>query len=99
MNVLINDKGELLEILQTEKEPKETESIVSLEGYYEVFNVERYESTKWDFELNKWVGLGEQRPIAIPQISEVQELKGRVTNTEIDVTTLEETIAVIFGGV
>ena len=99
MNVFINDKGELLEILQTEKEPQEDESIVLLEGYYEVFNEQRYESAKWNFDLNKWVGVGEQRPIAIPQISEVQELKGRVSNTEVDITTLEETINTIFGGV
>ena len=99
MNVLINDKGEVLEILQTEKEPQENESIVLLDGYYEIFNMERYELAKWDFDLIKWVGVGEQRPIAIPQISEVQELKERVTNTEIDVTTLEEAIGTIFGGV
>jgi len=99
MNVFINDKGELLEILQEPKEPQENESIVLLEGYYEILNEQRYELAKWDFELNKWVGLGEQRPIAIPQISEVQELQSRVTNTEIDVVTLEETINTIFGGV
>ena len=99
MNALIDNNGEFLEILQEPKEPQENESIVLLDGYYEVFNVERYESAKWDFELNKWVGVGEIRPITIPQISEAEELKGRVTNTEIDVVTLEETINTIFGGV
>ena len=99
MNVLINDKGELLEILQAPKEAQENESIVTLEGYYQVLNEQRYESAKWNFELSKWVGVGEIRPIEIPQISEVQELKGRVTNTEVDIVTLEETINTIFGGV
>jgi len=99
MNVLIDNNGELLEILQTEKEPQEGESIVLLEGYYEIFNEQRYKQAKWNFDLNKWVGLGEQRPVVIPQISEVEELKGRVTNTEIDVITLQETIDVVFGGV
>ena len=67
MNVLISGKGELLEILQTEKEPQENESIVTLDGYYEVFNEQRYESAKWDFELNKWVGVREQRPTPLIQ--------------------------------
>jgi len=99
MNVLISDAGKLLEILQTEKEPQKNESIVTIEGYYEVFNEQKYESAKWDFNLNKWVGVGEIRSIIIPQPSEVQELKGRVTNTEVDIVTLEETINTIFGGV
>ena len=70
--VLINEEGQLLEI-----DPKTIESdsiLVPLEGYYEVFNEQRYDKSKWDFKLKQWVGVGEQRPIPNPQITETQKL-------------------------
>lgn len=74
--VLINKEGQLLEI-----DPKTIESdsiLVPLEGYYEVFNEQRYDKAKWDFKLKHWVGVGEQRPIPTPQVDEVTKLKADV---------------------
>ena len=90
MNVLINDKGELLEILQEPKEPQESESIILLDGYYEVFNVERYEQAKWDFEVGKWVGVGEQRPTPLPQPKTELEL--------LQITQSQVVLALVVGG-
>lgn len=72
--VLINDKGELIVILQEVKEPQENEFIVPLDSYYEVFNEQRYDKARWDFNLQQWVGVGEQRPIEVQPISETQKL-------------------------
>jgi len=54
--VLINEKGELLEILQDLKEPQEGEYIVPIEGYYEVFNIQGFKYAKYDFEAQLWEG-------------------------------------------
>lgn len=75
MKVLINSKGELLEILQEPKEAGEDQYIVPLEGYYEVLNEQRFESAKWDFDLEKWVGAGEQRPEPPKESTELDKLK------------------------
>ena len=76
--ILVNGKGEILEILQEPREISEEDKdklfIVPLEGYYEVFNEQRYDKAKWDFKLKQWVGVGEQRPIPTPQITETQKL-------------------------
>ena len=74
--VLINKEGQLLEI-----DPKTIESdsiLVQLEGYYEVFNEQRYDKAKWDFKLKQWVGVGEQRPIPTPKVDEMTKLKADV---------------------
>ena len=68
LNCIVNQKGELLEILQEEKELEEGKSLVPLSNYYDVLNLERYDIAIWDFELKKWIGKGEQRPIPEPQI-------------------------------
>ena len=57
--VLINGKGELLEILQELRDPQEGEHIVPLDGYYEVFNVQGFKSAKYDFESQSWKGYHE----------------------------------------
>lgn len=75
MNVLVNDKGEFLEILQEEKEPLEGQHIVPLDGYYEVFNLEHYNTAVWDFKLKKWKGVGEPIPVPEPEPSETEKLK------------------------
>ena len=72
--VLINEKGELLEILQEPREPQENEHVVSLQGYYEVLNEQRFNQTIWDFDQNMWIGVGEQSPVEIQPISETQKL-------------------------
>lgn len=78
MNCLVNNKGELLEILQEEKEPLEGQAIVPLLGYYEVFNVEHYNTTVWDFELKRWKGVGEPNVPPIPQPTETEVLKSDI---------------------
>lgn len=75
MNCLVNDKGEYLEILYEEKEPLENQRIVPLEGYYDVFNVDNYSQAVWDFELNKWIGLGEPNIPHIPKPTEIEILR------------------------
>lgn len=78
MNCLVNDKGEYLEILYLEKEPKAGEHIVPLDGYYEVFNVEHYNTAVWDFEIKKWKGVGEPNVPPIPQPTETEVLKSDI---------------------
>lgn len=59
--VLINEEGEFLKL-----NPKEIEGdskLVPLEGYYEVLNEQRYNKSIWDFNLQQWIGVGEQRPV------------------------------------
>lgn len=58
MNVIINEMGEILEI--DPKEINEDSILVPLDGYYEVFNVQKFPYAKWDFELKKWVGFHKQ---------------------------------------
>ena len=57
---LINDKGELLEILQSEyvvsEEDKDKKFIVPLKGYYEVFNVCGFNYAKYSFKTKSWQG-------------------------------------------
>ena len=76
-NCIVNEQGELLEILQEEreKELEEGKSIVPLSNYYEVRNTERYPTAIWSFELEKWIGRGEQRPIPEIQPTEIEILK------------------------
>lgn len=78
MNVLINNKGELLEILQEEREPLEGQVIVPLLGYYEVFNIEHYDAAVWDFKLEKWIGFGEPSIPPVPQPTEYDILKSEI---------------------
>lgn len=77
MQVLIDKGGNLLEILQEGQaaELQEGQSIVPLMDYYEIRNEQRYDNAVWDFEQKKWVGVGEQRPIVIPQPSDMESLK------------------------
>lgn len=69
-NCIVNEQGELLEILQEgqEKDLQEGQFLVPLSNYYDVLNIERYYMSVWDFAQEKWVGQGEQRPIPEPQI-------------------------------
>lgn len=73
--VIVNENGELLEILQEEKELEEGQIIVPLSNYYDVLNLGRYPSAIWSFDLKKWIGQGEQRPIIPQQPSEIEILK------------------------
>lgn len=82
MNCIINDKGELLEILQEEREPVTGEHIVPLDGYYEVFNVEHYNTAVWDFTENKWKGVGKPNIPPEPQPSEVDILKEKIESQD-----------------
>lgn len=66
-NCIVSEQGEMLEILQDEKELQEGQFLVPLSNYYEVLNEQRYDNAIWDFEQEKWVGAGEQRPIVIPE--------------------------------
>ena len=65
---IVNEQGELLEILQEgqEKELEEGQSIVPLSNFYDVLNLERFDSAIWSFEQEKWIGQGEQRPEPLP---------------------------------
>lgn len=74
MDCLINDNGELLEILQEEKELKKGQSIVPLSNYYDVRNLERYDSSIWSFELEKWIGQGEQRAEPLPPLPTSEDM-------------------------
>lgn len=78
MSVLVNEKGEYLDIFQEEKELLDGQHVVPLEGYYEVFNAQLYSQAVWDFKLNKWKGVGEPEPIPVPQPSEVELLKTKL---------------------
>lgn len=74
--VLINAQGEFLQILYEYSETlEEGQSIVPLSNYYEVLNEERYDMSIWDFAQEKWTGKGEQRPIIVPELSEIEKLK------------------------
>lgn len=63
-NCIVNKQGEMLEILQNDREIQHDEITVSLVGYYEVFNAQRYNKAIYDFDLKSWVGIGEQIQIA-----------------------------------
>ena len=55
---IINEQGELLEILQEgqEKELVEGQFLVPLSNYYDVRNAERFDIAIWSFDLLKWIG-------------------------------------------
>lgn len=98
-NCIVNEQGELLEILQEEREPQTGEHIVPLDGYYEVFNVQHYSQAVWDFTENKWKGVGEPNIPPEPQPSEVDILKEKVESQEILINELlTEIIPNIAGG-
>lgn len=78
MNCLVNEKGELLEILYEEKELLDGQHVVPLEGYYEVFNTQLYSQAVWDFELKKWKGVGEPNIPPVPQPTENEVLKSDI---------------------
>lgn len=61
--------------MQELKELQEGQHIVTSQGYYEILNEQRYDNTVWDFEQQKWVGVGKQRPIEVQQQSEMEILK------------------------
>lgn len=82
MNCLISNKGELLEILQASREPLEGQQIVPLDGYYELFNLEHYNTAVWDFELKKWKGVGEPNIIPEPQPSEMDLVKTKLESQD-----------------
>ena len=83
-NCIVNEQGELLEISQEEKELEEGQHLVPLSNYYDILNLERYDIAIWSFDLLKWVGVGEQRPIPEIQPTEIEILKMEQakTNTE-----------------
>ena len=91
---IVNEQGELLEILQVgqEKELEEGQSIVPLSNYYGILNLERYDSAIWDFELGKWIGQGEQRPEIIPQPSEIEILQAKLNSATQQLDFQEELI-------
>ena len=76
-NCIINEQGKLLEILQEgqEKELQEGQFLVPLSNYYDVLNLERFEKSIWSFELEKWIGQGEQRPVPEPRLSEFDKIR------------------------
>ena len=76
-NCIINEQGNLLEILQEgqEKELQEGQFLVPLSNFYDVLNLGRYPSAIWDFAQEKWTGKGEQRPMPEPQLSEFDKIR------------------------
>ena len=93
-NCIVNQSGELLEIFQEgqEKKLQEGQSIVPLSNYYDVFNVERYPTSIWSFELEKWTGQGEQRPIIPQQPSEIEILQAKLNSATQQLDFQEELI-------
>lgn len=93
-NCIVNNQGELLEILQTgqEKELQQGQSLVPIHGYYEVRNEQRYDSAVWDFSLKKWVGLGQQRPVLTPKTSEIEILQAKLNSATQQLDFQEELI-------
>ena len=89
-NCIVNEQGKLLEILQEgqEKELEEGQFLVPLSNYYDVLNAERYDNAIWSFELKKWIGQGEQRPIIPPQPSETEILKEKIATQEMVIEEL-----------
>lgn len=78
MNCLVNEKGELLEILYEKKEPQGGQIIVPLEGFYDILNVQHYSNAVWDFAENKWVGVGEPNIPPVPQPTEYEVLRSEI---------------------
>ena len=88
-NCIVNEQGELLEILQEgqEKELQEGQFLVPLSNFYDVLNLERYPTAIWSFELKKWVGKGEQKPMPEPQIK--VDLEDYILDLEFRISMLE----------
>lgn len=82
MNCLVNENGELLEILQEEREPQTREHIVPLDGYYEVFNTQLYSQAVWDFTEKKWKGVGDPNIPPEPLPTEIDILKEKNSTLE-----------------
>lgn len=93
-NCIVNQQGELLEILQEgqEKELEEGQHLVPLSNYYDVRNLERYPTAIWSFDLEKWIGQGEQRPIIPPQPNEIEILQAKLNSASQQLDFQEELI-------
>lgn len=91
---IVNEQGNLLEILQEgqEKELQEGQSIVPLSNYYEILNEQRYDIAIWNFEQDKWVGVGEQRPVIFPQPTEIEVLQAKLNSATQQLEFQEELI-------
>ena len=92
MNCTINEQGELLEISQEEKELEEGQHLVPLSNYYDILNLERYDIAIWSFDLLKWVGVGEQRPIIVQQPTEIEILQAKLNSASQQLEFQEELI-------
>lgn len=75
---MVSAQGEMLEILQADREPLEGEFKATTAGYYEVLNEQRYPKAIYDFTAKAWVGVGEPIPIQSPQPTELDKLKADV---------------------
>ena len=79
---VVNEQGNLLEILQKDILENECEFKVKLSNYYDVLNGQRYPNAKYDFKLKTFVGVGEQRPLPISEPTETEMLKQRLEIAE-----------------
>ena len=94
--VLINAQGEYLQIIYEYPETlEESQSIVPLSNYYDVLNLERYPTTIWSFDLEKWIGKGEQRPIVIPEPSEFDKI--RIESAQANAELFEMMLSMVGG--
>lgn len=87
---MVNAQGEMLEIIQVDREPLEGEFKVTTVGYYEVLNEQRYSMTIYDFDIKTWVGVGEPIPIPAPEPTEVDLLKAQLSEQNQMVSDLME---------
>lgn len=89
---MVNEQGVLVDIPQVDREPNEGEFKVPLQGYYEKLNEDRYDIAVWSFDLEKWIGQGEQRPIIPQQPSEIEILQAKLNSATQQLDFQEELI-------
>lgn len=60
---IVNKDGKLVENLNIDREPIDGEFKVSMMGYYERLNDDKYPDARYDFDIKDWVGVGVPRPL------------------------------------
>ena len=88
----VNKEGRMIEIPQEEREPFEGEIKVPLEGYYEVFNVQRYLAARYDFPTKAWVGVGEPIPVPIPEPTEIDIIQSALVSNELKILLIQRQV-------
>lgn len=96
-SAIVNEEGELLQIVVNfNDELPEGETLVPLEGYYEVLNDQKYEKSIWSFTESKWIGAGEIRPDIPVAPSETEVIKAELTQTKAELIQTQEAILEIY---